>query len=206
MYTATLIRRHINQLKEDKPFSIRDFLNYGSRNAVDQVFHRLVKSHQIIRVARGLFIKDTSPMPSILDVALVKATAFGKMLVTHGSQAAYQLRLSTNTDGEPVFACSGASSSFRFGNIRIRFTSSSPRKISLGNSLAGLTIRALWHLGKPMCSAQLICDSLCPFIRDDRQELRKQIKIMPSWLASYFIGSTRRQKLTNSFEPVYHWR
>src|SRR5277367_596139 len=112
MYTATLIRRHIHQLKEDKPFSVRDFLNYGSRNAVDQVFHRLVKSGQIIRVARGLFVKHTSPMPSILDVALAKALAFGKTIVTHGSQAAHQLSLCANTADESVYACNGSSSSF----------------------------------------------------------------------------------------------
>ncbi len=41
MYTATLIRRHMNRLKDDESFSIRDFINYGSRNAVDQIFHRL---------------------------------------------------------------------------------------------------------------------------------------------------------------------
>ncbi len=213
MYTAVLIRRHINKLKDNKPFSIRDFLNYGSRNAVDQIFHRLVKSGQIIRVARGIFIKDTSPMPSILEVALTKATAFCKSLVTHGSQAAQQLRLSTDISPQPeaVYACSGSSSSFRFGNIRIRFISVSQRKISLGDEVAGLAIRALWYLGKFNCSAQLVCDALAQFNRNDRQALREKIKIMPAWLASYFIysdhDSAQRQRLKSSFQSYYwHWR
>ncbi len=212
MYTATLIRRHINQLKNDKPFSIRDFLNYGSRNAVDQIFHRLVKSGQILRIARGLFIKNTSPMPSIVDVALAKANAFGKGLVIHGSQAAKQLKLCANisTEGESIFACNGSSSSFRFGNIRIRFISTSQRKIALGNELTGLAIRALWYLGKSNCSAQRVCDALALFNRSDRQALRQKIKIMPSWLSSYFIASergwTQRQKLKYGFQSFFYRR
>ncbi len=211
MYTALLVRRHINRLKDDKPFSIRDFLNYGSRNAIDQIFHRLVKSGLIIRVAIGIFIKDASLFPSALDVALVKATAFGKSIVTHGLQAAQQLKLSTNTGPphEATYACSGSSSSFRFGNIRILFIASSPRKMGLGNELSGLAIRALWHLRKPNCSCQLICDAMAQFNRPDRQALRENIKTMPAWLASYFIGSERssaqRQRLKNRFLQYYFY-
>lgn len=212
MYTAALIRKHINQLTEDKPFSIREFLNYGSRNAIDQIFYRLVKSGQIIRIARGLFIKNTSPMPSILDVALAKAHAFGKSLALHGSQAAQQLKLCPDmgSQDEAVYACSGSSSSFRFGNTRVRFIASSPRKIALGNELAGLAIRALWYLGKLNCSAQLVCDALAQFNRNDRQALREKIKIMPAWLTDYFIASdrglTQRHKLQYGFQPCfYRW-
>ncbi len=208
MYTAVLIRRHINKLKDNKPFSIRDFLNYGSRNAVDQIFYRLVKSGQIIRVARGIFIKDTSPMPSILEVALTKATAFCKSLVTPGSQATQQLRLSTNmcTQPEAIYACNGSSSSFRFGNIRIRFISVSQRKISLGDELAGLAIRALWYLGKSHCSAQLICDSLLSFNREDRRKLRQQIRIMPGWLANHFLEPVKKQKPKYDFQAFFYRR
>ncbi len=210
MYTAVLIRRHINRLKDDKPFSIRDFLNYGSRNAIDQIFHRLVKSGQIIRIARGIFIQNTSPMPSVLDVALAKATAFGKSIVTYGSQAVQQLKLSPNIGPqyEAVYACSGSSSSFRFGNIRIRFIASSPRKMVLGNELSGLAIRALWYLGRPNCSSHLVCDALVQFNRNDRQDLREKIKIMPAWLASYFIGpernSEQRHRLKNRFQSYFY--
>ncbi len=210
MYTAVLIHRHINRLKDNKPFSIRDFLNYGSRNAVDQIFHRLVKSGQIIRIARGIFIKDTSPMPSILEVALTKAKAFGKRLATHGSQAAHQLKLCAilETEGESIYACNGSSSSFRFGNIRVRFISVSQRKISLGEEVAGLAARALWYLGKLNCSARLACQAMAQFNRNDRQALREKIKIMPAWLASYFIysdhDSAQRQRLKNSFQFYFY--
>jgi hypothetical protein len=210
MYTAALIRRHINRLEGDKPFSIREFLNYGSRNAVDQVFFRLVKSGQIIRVARGLFIKDTFPKPTILDVALAKAAAFGKRLAVPGAQAAQELRLSTdiNPTPEAVYVCNGCSSSFRFGNIRIRFISTCQRKISLGDELAGLAIRALWYLGKYNCSHQRVSDAMALFNRNDRQALREKIKIMPAWLTSYFIscdrGSGQRLKKKYGFESFFY--
>ena len=261
MDTALFIRRHINLLKDDKPFSIRDFLNYGPRNAVDQVFHRLVKSGRIIRIARGVFIKETSPKPSILDVALTKAKAFGKRLFVHGSQAAFELRLWANpmteaTGGEAVYACDGASSAFRFGDTLIRFINTSARKRSLvndislensmrisndmrlfkdvrlskhvglgnkaktdnkvgpddnfnldnnlclDNGLAGLTVSALWYLGKTICSEQLVYAARMPFNRHDRQALRQLIKVMPAWLANYFIPSEKPKNLDNRFKAL----
>ena len=39
MSAPSYIRRHINNFVADKSFSIRDFLIYGNRNTVDQVFH-----------------------------------------------------------------------------------------------------------------------------------------------------------------------
>src|SRR5262249_39792644 len=138
MWTTAQIRRQLARMAGTKPFSIREFLACGARAAVDQAFARLVKNGELIRVARGLYIKATSPLPSVLEVALAKAAAFQRTIAMHGSQAALLLKISeklsqNQTVKEHVFATSGRSSSFRFGNQVIRFVGASARKLQLGD-------------------------------------------------------------------------
>ncbi len=49
------------------------------RAAVDQTFYRLVNLGIIIRVARGLYIKATSKLPDVGEIAQAKAAAFHKI-------------------------------------------------------------------------------------------------------------------------------
>ncbi len=75
MYTATFIRRHIFQLPAGQLFATRHLLAYGSRAAVDQALYRLVRSGVIVRLARGVFVRQEAGagLPSALQVAAVKA-------------------------------------------------------------------------------------------------------------------------------------
>jgi hypothetical protein len=186
METAARIRRHIHQLVDDKPFSIRDFLTYGSRAAIDQVFRRLVISGEIIRVARGLYIKNTAPFPSVLEVAKAKAAAFRKSIASHGSKTAFALRLTSKASGRHVFAVTGHSSSFRFGNKIIYFIGMCARKMHLLNEPVGLVIRALWYLGERQCNTYVACAAVKSFGRSDREKLRQSIDLMPDWMRRLF--------------------
>jgi hypothetical protein len=186
MWTTAKIRRHILRIADDKPFSIRDFLAYGSRSAVDQAVRRLVMNGEIIRVARGLFIKPRAPKPSILDVAIAKAKAFKKTIATHGSSAARILKIADNSNQEYLFACSGHSSSFRYGKIVIRFIGTSARQMHLGNEPVGLVIRALWYLRKEICDIHTASQAVRSFGRIERQQLRESLDIMPDWMKCCF--------------------
>lgn len=93
MWTTARIRRHIQRL-DNAPFSSRLFLNYGSRSAVDQAIWRLVKRGEIMRVARGLFIKPGAPHPSSFEIARAKAEAFGRIILRrHGPDIVLELNL-----------------------------------------------------------------------------------------------------------------
>src|SRR5580658_2125079 len=116
MYAAAKIRKKIFHDIGEKPFSVRDFFEYGTRSAVYQVFYRLAKEGGIIRIAHGLFIKADAPMPTPTEAAIAKAAAFNKTIAIHGSKAAQGLKLTNQSSDEHVFAVSGSSSSFRFGD------------------------------------------------------------------------------------------
>ena len=189
MSAPSYIRRHINNLVGDKPFSIRDCLIYGDRNTVDQVFHRLVIEGRIVRVARGVYIKDTSPPPSVAEIIEVKVKAFGRTIAAHGSQAAH--RLSGQGQDKLVFATNGATTSFRVGNRVVHLVRTSVRKMQLGDSPAGLIIRALWHLGKKACRQETAALLMERLGRDDKTSLRLAAASMPQWLRECFARFAR---------------
>ena len=126
MFTAARIRQLINGIRRGQLFTSRQFLFYGSRGAVDQTLYSMVKAREIIRVARGVFMKKGSPEPSALAVARVKAEAFGKRIFKHGADAASALGFPVEANQSPTFACTGRSSSFRFGDLVISLRGTSP--------------------------------------------------------------------------------
>jgi hypothetical protein len=203
---ASYIRRHINNLPDDKPFSIRDFLIYGPRHTVDQVFHRLVAQGRIIRLARGVYIKEAARrMPSLSEIIEVKVASFNRKIVIHGSKAAAKLTKEGENQKPIVFATNGATSSFRVGNNIIRLIRASARKIQSGDSPTGLAIRALWHLGKKVCNVEAAGQIVWGFQQNDRKELRRAATLMPQWLRDCFARFARMNCFRSDLEslPTY---
>lgn len=208
MWTAALIKNHIAKIEDDKPFSTRDFLSYGSRPAVDQALWRLVNAGLIIRVARGLFIKKDSPIPTIIEVAQAKAAAFGRTIVTHGSEAAKSLGLNCNKKNEIAYATNGRTSSFRFGKLVIKLIGTSPRKLGLQDDPIGSIIRALWYHGKANCTKATIMQATMTLNRPQKTELRKLASVMPWWMQQcfYFQPKTERPaKRTHKSPQSPYW-
>lgn len=72
------VRRQIRRIPSDIIFTTRQLLNYSTRAIVDKTLSNLVKSGHIVRLARGVFIRDGSNIPSLYQIAYAKARAFGK--------------------------------------------------------------------------------------------------------------------------------
>ena len=182
--TIFYVRRHIKKLSDNVPFSTRDFLSYGHRAAIDQCLCRMVKGGIITRLARGLFIKlpDGANLPSVYEVAKAKAEAFGRTIYADGAQAAIALGLSESPQQAPqelTFAISGHSSSFKYGNIRVRFKSTPGKHLKLKDDFAGLAIRAFLHFGKNMDTKQILQHPYVFLWRDDKYSLRLAARWMP---------------------------
>jgi hypothetical protein len=186
MFTTSKIRRQIFHFQDNKPFSVRSYLHLGPRAAVYRTFSRLVKAGIIIRISYGLFIKADAPWPSIYEVAKTKADAFHKEIFTHGAVAAHALKLVDNSPNKSIFACSGATSNFKFGDIVIHLTGICARKRKLADSKAGLAIRALWHIGKKLCTFESIQLACAPFQASDNHMFKQSRNLMPAWLHYFF--------------------
>ena len=199
--TISMIRDHIAELPDDTIFATRDFLDYGSRNAVDLAIFRLVTIMEIRRLARGLFMKFKSNMklPDISVIAEAKARAFGKKIKEHGVKVAIRiglleekyLRTKINR-----FITSGCSSSFQSIRGRIFFFSTSARKFDLSSTGSDNLVKACWAIGRSRTYTLL---SIARYIKSNLEkaeqlDLRKNKRRMPDWLLKFFYSSRRRRK------------
>jgi hypothetical protein len=154
--TPELIRNHIEEQSPETLITTRAMIGYGTRKAVDCTISALVKKGILKRVARGVFAKRERKSPvTIEEVATVKANSFGRKLIKHAAKVAHMLGISEKSSSNE-FEIDGRSSSFLFGDIRIRFKGTSPRKIALGDSPVGTIVRALCHLGRTKVDSETI--------------------------------------------------
>jgi predicted transcriptional regulator of viral defense system len=100
----------ISRIKRRKPgwvFTPRDFLDVGSRVAVDQVLSRLVKQGMVRRLDRGIYdhpkqstlLGTLSPNPD----NIARAMAAGDDVFPSGAMAANLLGLSTQVPAKPSY-------------------------------------------------------------------------------------------------------
>ncbi len=192
MWTSSLIKRHIFQLSLGRIFTTREVLLYGPRSAVDQCLSCLVKKGIIIRLARGVFVKEGSRVDQIAveDVAKAKAEAFGKQIATWGGELASRLGLApeSQSHSKRTFCVSGSSSSFKFREITVVLRKTCARKMSLNGSAPGQFLHALWHIGldqiRALTSRQVSNIRLNHLARE---EIRLSVGSLPAWLAALFL-------------------
>lgn len=124
MSMAKRIREYIFSLPEGELFTSTQMTALAPRRVVDQTLHRLSSLGVIVRITRGIFMRETEDgwRPSAGDVAIAKAKAFGKFIVPFQRE---------NKDGQATetFLCTGGSSSFKYGNQQITFKHACPRRI-----------------------------------------------------------------------------
>src|SRR5437588_12899566 len=126
-----------------------DFLELGSREAIDIALHRLARKGTIRRLARGVydFPKEhpvLGPLqPSAEAVARALAGRDRTRLQPAGAYAANALGLSEQVPAKAVFLTDGPSRTVKIGQTPIQLRRTTPRNMPAAGRLAGLTIRAL---------------------------------------------------------------
>lgn len=188
MSATALVNKFVFSLQDGALFSTRDLLNYGKRGAVDQAIYRLIKKDVIVRVVRGLFMKNGGfgRMPDIFEIAKAKGQAFGRQVWTGGREAGSKIGAAVSAPNErnmSVFATDGATTSFKYGSHKIVLQRTSQRKIQHKDEIAGLIIRGLWSLGRVAVTAHTIAQTIGQLGRREKVLLRNTIALMPQWLA-----------------------
>ncbi|MBA3992255.1 MAG: hypothetical protein C0469_01925 [Cyanobacteria bacterium DS2.3.42] len=123
MSNTPFVRRHVNRLKERHIFESEDVLGYGARSSVDTVLKELVRKGQIVRLARGIYMRgdDNTPRPTPEELAAFRAESLGCSLVcmqSDGSRASKSFNADQNSKRLEFFV-NGKGSSFRYGEFKI---------------------------------------------------------------------------------------
>jgi hypothetical protein len=169
-------------------FTPNDFLDRGSRGAVDLSLHRLTKLGTIRRIARGLYYyPETHPMlgeipPSIEAVAKALASSEQVKLQPSGAYAANLLGLSEQVPAKVVFLTSGRARKVKLGKLVIELRPTTSRKMAAAGRTSGLVLAALRYLGKEHITTERIARLRKTLSVEDRGRLLTNLPSAPAWL------------------------
>ncbi len=176
-----------------------DFLDIGSRQAVDLALHRLVKKDMLRRLARGLYnYPKTHPVMGVLSPgpdAIAKALAGKDMirLQPSGAYAANLLGLSTQVPARIVYLTDGPSRTVRVENQEIRLQRTTPRNMGPAGRISGLVIQALRYLGQKHVDDAVIQTLQRKLTDQDKKRLIKDIAYAPAWVGKHMREIAREE-------------
>ncbi len=184
------IIENINSLPKGVPFTSSQFLQYGSRNTIDQTIVRLTKRGEIIRVARGVYVKPKhsrftgTVLPNSFEVAQFIASKTGAIIQVHGAEAARYFGLTTQMPTQAVYLTNGPNRKLTIGHLQLTLKHVTSRKLIHAGTKIGLAITALWYLGKQQVNENIIAKIKSQLTEKEYQEFVNRINQMPIWLAN----------------------
>jgi hypothetical protein len=165
-----------------------DFLDLGSRQAVDLALHRLAKKGTIRRLTRGVYdyprqhptLGTLSPPTDAIAQAL--AGRDRTRLQPTGVYAANALGLSEQVPAKAVFLTDGPSRTVKIGRRTIQLRRTTPRNMAAAGRLSGLVIQALRALGEAHVTPERIAHLRRTLPADKRRGLLRDLGLAPAWM------------------------
>lgn len=179
-------------------FSPSQFLDLGSRRAVDIALHRLVKAGTIRRLTRGLYdYPKEHPtfgvlFPSPEDVAKTLAGKDAIRFQPSGAYAANLLGLSDQVPAKIVFLTEGRAKRVKIGRQEIILKRTSPKNMATAGRLSGLVIQALRYLGKAHVDDQTLARLKRKLAEADTSTLMKDVAYAPAWIGDIMKALTKQ--------------
>ena len=186
------ILKRIQRRRAGRVFTPADFLDLGSRNAIDLALSRQARAGTIRKVARGLYdFPRVDPRlgplaPRIDDIATALKGRDQSRLQPAGAHAANVLGLSTQVPVRVVFLTDGRSRRVQLGKQHIVLKHTTPRHMATAGRLSGTVIQALRWLGKRHVNDATIGTLRRRLSAADRQQLLKDLRHAPAWIAEIF--------------------
>lgn len=192
MHAVASIKQYISTLPEGVPFAASALRTFASTDNIRQIMTRLVKSGEITRVARGVFIKPkytsnhTTPLTPAPEIARIITESTGEIISIHGSEAARQLQLTTQVPMRPVFYTNGNTRTLKISNRSIKLKHVNPSKLIAPGTTSGLIISALLYLGKEAVTIETLHLIQQRVSSDEFQKTTRLVEHMPAWMADLF--------------------
>lgn len=200
MTTANAVRQAIEALPEGKAFLAKDLLQLGTRAAVDQVLYRMAKDKEIMRVARGIYMRprwnkyvNAPVMPEPYEVAELVAKTRGTKIGPTGAEAAHILGLSMQMPTQAVYVTTGRTGEVKVGQNTIHLRHVSPRQMQYAGTAVGTAIAAIRYLGRERVTPKVIATLEQTLTKEQFQTLRTATTALPAWVMDkFFEYETRR--------------
>ena len=166
----------------------KDFLDLGSRGAVDQALSRLVKAGQLRRVSHGLY--DMPRMSSILKrpapvdwdaaiAALIRRD--GIRIVPDGLAAANQLGLTNAVPVKASYVTDGHARTLKIDGRTVQFRRAGPSVMQWAGKPAAPVVQALRWLGPDKVTDPQVISALKRLPDDVKSDLVQNRGNLPGW-------------------------
>ena len=167
----------------------KDFLDLGSREAVDQALSRLVKAGQLRRVGHGLYDMPRisnilkRPAPVDLDAAIAAlARRDSVRIMPDGLVAANQLGLTNAVPAKVSFVTDGHSRTVKIDGRTVQFRHAGPSVMQWAGRPAAPVVQALRWLGPDAAADARVLSTLSRRLPDDvKRDLLQNSRDLPGW-------------------------
>jgi hypothetical protein len=196
----------IRRAGRGKVFTPKDFLDLGTRDAVDQGLSRLAKAGDIQRLGRGLYhyprmnARLGIPLnPDADEIAEALARQTGTRIAPSGATAANRLGLSTQVPAKPVYLTDGRSRQVRVGGLVFLVKHAAPKDLPLGSRTSATVFQALRYLGKEAVTPEVLSRIRRNLTPQQRAKLRQDARYTTDWIAD----AVRLIAKTQAKEPAH---
>lgn len=173
-----------------------DFLDVGSREAVDQALHRLIASKDIRRIGRGLYDKPSinqltgkATSPDYRQVIDALGRRDQVRMVVDGITAANDLGLTDAVPARAVVLTDARLRPITIGNLKIVFQHAAPSRLHWAGHPAMRVVQALYWLRDMLpANEDRILKRLVAVLQDPehglamQDDLRKGLVTLPTWM------------------------
>lgn len=180
-------------------FIPRDFLDLGSRNAVDHALSRLCSLGKIRRLTQGIYDNPRiSPIvgvvsPDPIQIAEAIARRDNAKIQVAGAYSANLLGLSEQVPAKHLFLTDGKSRIIKISGWSLHFKNVRPSSLVGVGTIAGTIIQALKYIGKDYITPAMI-KRLKSVIQDkDKSQLLKHRPKVPGWMQDFINEITKKE-------------
>lgn len=168
----------------------KDFLDFGSRAAVDQALSRLVKAGKVRRVGRGLYDIPrisgilNAPAPVSVDAAIdAVARGNGSRVAPSGATAAHALGLTNLVPAHFSYITDGPSRTIKIGQHKVRLRHAAPAMMQWADQPAGPAVFALQWLGENAArDPGVIAGLRVRLPKEVKKNLLRKKSYLPAWM------------------------
>lgn len=186
--TEIQVLRKICKASKGSLFFAENFLTLGNAKAVAKALERLTKQGELVRVARGIYVRpEIDPVigpvtPGIEVIAKAIARRDRARIIPTGVYALHRLGLSTQVPLNVVYLTDGAARKIKIGKRTIRFKNATPKNVAAIGEISGLAIQALKTLGKDKANPDEI-EKIKQLLKKEKiTHLQHDIRLAPDWI------------------------
>lgn len=186
--THDRIRKRIHRLGRGSVFTPGDFLDLGTRDAVDKALSRLNDGGDVRRIGQGIYdlprmsrrVGALSPDPDAVARGL--ARKWNARVQRSGASAANALGLSTQVPSTAVYLTDGPRRTVHAGRTTVEFKPVSPRRLVGAGTVVGDVLQAFHFLGRTGVDGHTVARLRRRLSDSDQRKVLKASRHFPGWM------------------------